>query len=142
MPLELDIDGVRWRGKADRIEVDRGIVRVVDYKTGSGIPTTSDAAVSMQLGFYVLAVRSDQFIIDHGPANEAEMWFPAKLDSKSLTVRRFDTSRLDGVVESLKSAGRGIKAEQWQAIPNPHCRSCRVRIVCPEWPEGREAFSA
>ena len=141
-PLFLDVDGVPWRGMADRIELDEGVVRIVDYKTGRRVPTTADAAVSMQLGFYVLALRADDQLARSGPVDEAEFWFPALTEAKSVTVRRFDARRLDRVVEAMKDAARGIASEEWPATPNPHCSSCRVRIVCPEWPEGREAFSA
>jgi superfamily I DNA/RNA helicase/RecB family exonuclease len=140
-PLSLDVGGVQWRGKADRVELDRGIVRVVDYKTGTTVMRTADAAVSMQLGFYVLALRADAHIAELGAVDEAELWYPAKTDAKSLTVRRFDTHQLERVVDAMGEAARGIAAEQWPATPNPYCTSCRVRNVCPEWPEGREAFS-
>ncbi len=141
-PLSLEVDGVLWRGTADRIELDGGVVRVVDYKTGTRLPTTSEAALSMQLGFYVLALRTDEHITESGPVDEAELWFPARTEAKSVTVRRLDTSRLDRVQEAMREAARGIGAEEWPATPNVHCRNCRVRMVCPEWPEGKEAFSA
>ena len=140
-PLTLEIDGLLWSGKADRIELERGVVRVVDYKTGSRVPTTVEAAVSMQLGFYVLALRADQPISQYGPIEEAELWFPARTEAKSVTVRRFDVQYLGRVEEAMREAARGIASEQWPATANPYCDGCRVRIVCPEWPEGREAFS-
>jgi RecB family exonuclease len=139
-PLTLEVDGVPWRGKADRIEVEGGAIRVVDYKTGTRVPTTADAAVSMQLGFYVLALQADEGL--PGSVDQAEFWFPARTESKTVTVRRFDAQQLDRAVQAMQAAARGIAAEQWPATPNPHCSNCRVRIVCPEWPEGKEAFSA
>ncbi|MDH3262050.1 MAG: ATP-dependent helicase [Acidimicrobiia bacterium] len=141
-PLTLDVDGVLWRGKADRVELDDGVVRVVDYKTGSRIPTLADASISMQLGFYLLALRADEHISESGRVEEAELWFPANTEARSVTVRRFDTQYLARVKEAMREAARGIAAEEWTATPNPYCDRCRVRIVCPEWPEGREAFSS
>ena len=140
-PLNLDVGGVPWRGKADRVELDDGVVRVVDYKTGSRIPTMADASVSLQLGFYLLALRANDHIAKFGPVEEAELWFPANTGAKSVTIRRFDVFNLDRVEEAMQEAARGIAAEEWPATPNPYCDRCRVRIVCPEWPEGREAFS-
>ena len=140
--LNLDVDGVVWRGKADRVELEDGVVRIVDYKTGSRIPTLADASVSIQLGFYVLALQADEDISRFGPVDEAELWFPANTGAKSVTVRRFDAQYLDRVKEAMREAARGIASEDWPATPNPYCERCRVRIVCPEWPEGREAFSA
>lgn len=139
--LSLDIGGVLWRGKADRVERAGDALRIVDYKTGATVPTTADAAVSIQLGFYLLALRSDEQFAPFGPVEEAEMWFPAKADTKSVTVRRFDAHQLERVAEAMHAVTRGIAAERWSATLNARCSGCRVRIVCPEWPEGREAFT-
>ena len=140
--IDLEVDGVQWRGKVDRIELDDGVVRVVDYKTGSRIPTLADASVSVQLGFYLLALRSNEQMARSGRIEEAELWFPANTKAKKVTVRRFDIQHLDRVEATMREAASGIAAEAWPATPNPYCDRCRVRIVCPEWPEGREAFSA
>ncbi len=140
--LSLEVGGVLWRGQADRVEHTGDLLRVVDYKTGSTVPTTANAAISIQLGFYLMALQADEQLAQFGPVEEAEMWFPAKTDAKSLTVRRFDASRLEQVAEAMEEAAKGIAAEQWPPTPNPHCPTCRVRIVCPEWPEGKEAFTA
>jgi superfamily I DNA/RNA helicase/RecB family exonuclease len=140
-PLTLNVDGMLWKGKADRVELEDGVVRVVDYKTGSRVPTMADASVSVQLGFYMLALQADEHISKSGPVEEAELWFPARTEAKSVTIRRFDAQYLDRVKEAMQEAARGIASEQWPATPNPYCDRCRVRIVCPEWPEGREAFS-
>jgi RecB family exonuclease len=139
--IDLEVDGVQWRGKVDRVELDDGVVRVVDYKTGSRIPTLADASVSVQLGFYLLALRSNEQMARSGRIEEAELWFPANTKAKKVTVRRFDIQHLDRVEATMREAASGIAAEAWPATPNPYCDRCRVRIVCPEWPEGREAFS-
>ena len=142
LPLKLEIEGVTWHGTADRIELRDGIVKVVDYKTGSTIPRTDEAASSMQLGFYVLALRTNPEVRSWGSVEEAEFWYPARTETKRLTVRRLDPHQLSRVEEAMHQAAAGISAEQWPATPNPRCSSCRVRGVCPEWPEGREAFTS
>ena len=140
--IDLEVDGVPWRGKVDRVERDGDVVRIVDYKTGSRIPTMADASVSVQLGFYLLALRSTEPFARSGRIEEAELWFPANTNAKKVTVRRFDLQYLERVEETMRQAAGGIAAEAWPATPNPYCDRCRVRIVCPEWPEGREAFSS
>ncbi len=140
-PLELEMDGVLWHGRADRNEVYRkGAVRIVDYKTSKSPAGVEEAAVSVQLAFYLLAARADPAVTAHGRPAEAEFWYPARYDRKSVATRRLDPSRLDEVREVMRAAGEGIRAEQWRAAPGPHCQSCRVRLVCPAWPEGREAY--
>ncbi len=141
-PLELEIDGVVWQGRADRIERDRkGALRIVDYKTSKSPAGKEEAAVSVQLAFYLLAARADPEITEHGRPAEAEFWYPARYDRKSVATRQLDARRLDEVRDVMRAAGEGIRAEQWPPTPGAHCHSCRVRLVCPGWPEGREAYA-
>jgi superfamily I DNA/RNA helicase/RecB family exonuclease len=140
--LALEVEGTRWRGRADRIEVRPGDpppVHVVDYKTARNAARAEEAAASLQLGFYVLAARADPSIASLGPVAGAEMWFPAA-PTRRVTVRPFDPGRLDEVRGLMAAAADGIRREQWTPTPGDHCRNCAVRRVCPEWPEGREAF--
>ncbi len=142
-PLELELDGILWQGRADRIEVDRrGRVRVVDYKTSKSPAGVEEAAVSVQLAFYLLAARADPAITAHGTPAEAEFWYPARYDRRSVATRRLDPDRAGEVLQVMRDAGKGIRAERWAASPGPHCQSCKVRLVCPAWPEGREAYSS
>jgi superfamily I DNA/RNA helicase len=142
-PLELVVDGTLWRGRADRIEVTPGAtpqVQVIDYKTSTNAPSVEEAATSVQLGFYVLAASADPVIAGLGDMGPAEFWYPA-IKTKRVTRRSFDFARMSEVKESMRAAEVGIRSENWNPVPGDYCRSCPVRLVCPEWPEGREAFS-
>ena len=135
--FELEMDGITWAGRADRIERHHpGQLRVVDYKTGSNQPTVQQAQESLQLGFYLLAAGADPELSAEGTPSEAEYWHP----TKDHPVRRFDPSNLDSVESKLRTIGAGIAAESWPATPGPQCRYCTVRLICPAWPEGREAY--
>lgn len=139
--LALEVDGVRWRGRADRIEVrgDPPAVHIVDYKTARSAIRPDEAACSLQLGFYLLAAEADPLVSRLGRVAGAEMWFPAAR-TKSVTVRPFDPDRRAEVRGHMAQAAAGILAERWDPTPGDHCRNCAVRRVCPEWPEGREAY--
>ncbi len=134
--LELDIGGTLWRGIADRIERGPDGLRIVDYKTSKSTPTKKDAAESLQLGFYMLAAAQDPEITEHGEVNQAEFWYPLKTPKPI----KFDPANVETVRERLVEIAHGISAEQWPATPNRHCGGCNVKLICPEWPEGREAF--
>ncbi len=138
-PLRLEIDGIPWRGRADRVEISNGAVRIVDYKTGATPYRGEDAAVSVQLGFYVLAAAANPEIASLGTIDAAEFWFPAA-STKGVAIRRLNIERLAEVAELMHQAASGIQAEDWTPNPGSHCRTCGVRRVCPEWPEGREAY--
>jgi superfamily I DNA/RNA helicase/RecB family exonuclease len=136
--FEVVAAGARWFGRIDRVERRGDALHVVDYKTGTSVPTISDAAVSIQLGLYLLGLREAA----DAPVLGAEFWYPADRldDGKSVSVRALDLDRLDEVGAALEAAADGIRAERWEPNPARHCDRCPVRIVCPEWPEGQEAF--
>ncbi len=140
-PLRLDVENTLWRGRADRVEISNGSVHIVDYKTGANAYPVEDAAVSVQLGFYALAAAADPEIASLGTVDAAEFWFPA-VSTKGVTTRPLCLERLPEVEELMRLAASGIRAEDWTPTPGSHCRTCGVRRVCPEWPEGREAYLA
>jgi len=139
--FHLDINGVVWVGFADRIESDSFGVKIVDYKTTRNPPSKAEVASSLQLGFYLLAAAADPDLAEFGPPESAEMWFPAK-PAKSVITRTFDMEALPNVATRLAAIAAGIQSEQWPPQPSAGCERCRVRSVCPAWPEGREAFQS
>ncbi len=137
--LEMTIGGIRWRGRVDRIERDQsGELRIVDYKTTKTPVKAADAAVSVQLGFYLHAGRRDPAILAHGSPEQAEFWYP--MSTRKQKWSAFDPARLTEVVGKMEEIGDSISAEDWRPQVGPHCENCDVRIVCPEWPEGSESF--
>ena len=68
------------------------------------------------------------------------MWFPLKDQKRSLATRGFDMANLDAVRETLETVSEHIAAENWDPTPNDRCDRCRVRELCPAWPQGKEGF--
>lgn len=138
-PFETTHAGVRWTGRIDRLERREDGLHVVDYKTGTSVPRVEDAKRSLQLGLYVLAMRATHAT----PVAGAEFWYPAAgMDrAKSITTRHLDTSLLAEVGELLEATADGIRNERWPTVTGGQCDRCPVRLVCPEWPEGQEAFA-
>ncbi|WKZ82544.1 MAG: ATP-dependent DNA helicase [Acidimicrobiia bacterium] len=134
--VELVLDGITWRGRIDRVEQRGEGLHVIDYKTGATPATKAEAGASIQLGFYTMALGPE--------VAGAEFWYPGHQpgDRKSVAVREFDLGTLDEVENAMRNAQVGILAEEWRPTPGSHCEGCAVRIVCPMWPEGREAFAS
>jgi superfamily I DNA/RNA helicase/RecB family exonuclease len=131
--------GARWTGKVDRVERRGDAAHIVDYKTGSTALTKAEAATSLQLGLYVLGLRRSEDL----PVMGAEYWYPAAgmtSDRKSIAVRHLELDSIDDVGAALEAAATGITSEDWAPSPGAHCERCPVRIVCPEWPQGQEAY--
>jgi RecB family exonuclease len=112
---------------------------VIDYKTSASPPGRADAARSVQLGFYLLAAGADADLASLGEMAAAEFWYPAK-KAKSVITRSLDLTLLDEVEDLMQQAADGIAAEDWTPATSHECERCAVRGVCPEWPEGKEAF--
>lgn len=137
--LKLEVDGRRWRGFADRIEQrSDGSLTIVDYKTGTSLPTKKVAAESIQLGFYALAASVDADMRKIGPVGGAESWHPAA--SARSWIREFDMTNIEDLRERMIAISTSLAAEDWTPKPGAACERCPVRIVCPAQPQGREAF--
>jgi len=134
--VELVVGGVTWYGVVDRLEQSDEGLRIVDYKTGKTLPNLKEAAVSVQLGFYALAVEAMT------PGQEvvsAQLWFPA-VDAMSLTVRKLDMGRLDEVEETIRQITAGVASENWEPRVSNGCNRCGIKRSCPAWPEGQGAY--
>ena len=139
-PVRIELGGTTWRGRVDRIERNPdGTLRVVDYKTGKSPPTNEEARNSLQLGFYYLASNADPAIAELGPVTGAEFWFP-HAPAKKVTVRRFGPDREAETRRRLEEIARLIVQEDWEPRPGRACDRCDVRLVCPAWAEGQEAY--
>lgn len=139
-PVELELGGTTWRGRIDRIErkPDRTL-RVVDYKTGRTPPTSEEARSSLQLGFYYLAANADPQVAQHGQVTGAEFWFPLAR-TKQVGVRRFGPDQEAETRRRLEDIARLIHQEDWEPRLGKACVRCEVRLVCPAWAEGQEAY--
>jgi RecB family exonuclease len=138
-PFRIDLRDRTWTGRADRVEGADGRLRIVDYKTSGSAKSVAEARESLQLAFYSLAANADDGL--DGTVSAAELWYPATRSAKSVTVRKLDLETLDQLEERLTGAATGILAESWDATPSDACDRCRVRQLCPAWPEGNEAFA-
>jgi superfamily I DNA/RNA helicase/CRISPR/Cas system-associated exonuclease Cas4 (RecB family) len=134
LDVEASIDGIQWIGRIDRLEeTDQGY-RVVDYKSGTRVPTYDEAAQSIQLAFYTMAVEQTR-----GEVVASEMWFP-RGSSKSVDTRNFAGHRLVEVVGRMQEITGSIGDERWEPRVSNRCTNCAFRRSCPAWPEGKGAF--
>ncbi len=139
--VDSELNGIVWKGRIDRIDrMGDGTLRVIDYKTSKTLMTIKDAKVSLQLGFYLWALSQTESEVRVGAA---EFWHPLKEGGS--WKRSFDPDRLSEVVELLDGIAQAIVSEgadplPWPAKPSGECKRCKVRTLCPAWPEGKEAF--
>jgi RecB family exonuclease len=137
--LPLTIDGTEWLGRADRIESSGWSLRIVDYKTGNAAKL-DEAAVSIQLGYYLLAAASHE-LRSRGAIDGAEFWYPKQANKHTIATRSFDVEQLDAVRSRLVGIGASIASEDFPATVGDACRTCPVATSCPARPEGVGAFA-
>jgi superfamily I DNA/RNA helicase/CRISPR/Cas system-associated exonuclease Cas4 (RecB family) len=139
--LRLEISGVDWMGRADRIEQRGSELHVVDYKTSTAAASATDAKSSIQLGFYLLAAMNDPELAELGSFTGAEFWYPRKDPLKhSIVTRSFSMASIDEVRDVLEEITTSIGDEEFPPVVGTHCDTCDVALVCPARDEGREAF--
>lgn len=114
-------------GSIDRVDVDdEGDLHVVDYKTNRRVRSRDDVARSLQLSLYALAC---QHLYGALPATVALDFVVAGM-TVTVGVDDLDLDRARQVVLDTAAA---IRAERFEATPNPLCDWCDHRGVCPAW---------
>lgn len=139
-PVETELGGIPWRGRIDRVERHPdGTVRVIDYKTGKAPPPAQGLSRSLQLGFYWLAADDDREVRHHGPVRGAQFWY-ALAGSPKRRVTSLDPAHLDEIRSRLVRIAQLVTNERWTPSAGDACRRCEVKLACPVWPEGQEAY--
>ncbi|MEN8113251.1 MAG: ATP-dependent DNA helicase [Actinomycetota bacterium] len=142
LSFEVTRGPVTWVGRADRVEERDGSAAIVDYKTGTRLPSLDEAATSIQLGFYTLAANEDPTVTKSGAVTAAEMWFPMHPQKHKIATRSFDLANLEDIEGRMEDVAAGITAEDWTPTPGTHCDRCSLRSICPAMPEGTEAYAS
>ncbi|WP_131823543.1 PD-(D/E)XK nuclease family protein, partial [Mycobacterium talmoniae] len=136
--VEVDIDGVvdgvRLRGRVDRVERDAaGRLVIVDIKTGKTPVTKDDAQRHAQLAMYQLAV--DAGLVPHGDEpGGARLVYLGKPGAAGATEREQDPltpQTRDEWRSRVASAAAATAGPAFVARVNDGCRHCPVRSSCP-----------
>lgn len=156
VPVAVTVtEGVRIRGRMDRLEVDGGGDHyVIDLKTGRTATTQARAQEHRQLNAYQLAlsrgVLHDGRVIDSQPGEETltvgggVLVYPGTV-TKGITTRE-QAARTPEELEEFAALLPPLAAElagpTLTARINETCDTCPVRNICPVQPEGKATTSA
>ena len=120
----MQIDGVRMRGRMDRVDrLDAGRVRVIDFKTGSPFDQEK-ADRSLQLSIYAIAAR------ETFDAGLFELAIYNLEDNTEVTTGRGEEALVETRAK-IAQVAEGIAAGYFEPNPGFHCRSCGYRDLCP-----------
>ncbi len=126
-----------WVRRQDRAEAGWHIAHrgLQDLEKPS---SAAEAATSIQLAFYLVAAQADAEIAKIGNPTEAEFWHPLSKSKKKFLA--LDPSKTEEIIDSMKEIAVGIQSEDWTPKLGAGCSRCTIKLVCPLWPEGREAY--
>ncbi|SED70452.1 RecB family exonuclease [Ruania alba] len=135
--FEVDADGIRLRGRVDRVEHTSTGVRIVDLKTGKSAVSKADAERHAQLGSYQVAVERGAFGAS-ASGGAALVYLGAA--TKAVTQREQRPLAEDAdpawAETMLRDGAASMAAAEFEARPNPRCRICPVQNSCPAQPAG------
>jgi DNA helicase-2/ATP-dependent DNA helicase PcrA len=127
-PFELELAGVRVRGRMDRLDLDERGAVIVDYKSSDvRLQRKADekARDSLQLQVYALAYQNQAGELPR----EMQLHF---LETGLVGRTTPDRKRLERAQEQVAGAVAGISAGAFPPRPNPvACGYCPFRQLCP-----------
>jgi len=138
-PFSVEIGRARLAGQADRLEVEDGVARIVDLKTGGPI-SQADADAHGQLAMYQLAADLGGFA-GVSRASGASLVFVGG-DAKGAAVRPQAHVDAEVAVERLARVVDAMAAPDFEAVIQATCTYCPVKRSCPLQPEGARVGEA
>ena len=155
-PFEMEVGGLRVRGRIDAIFESGGSLEIVDYKTGTQVMSANEAASDLQLGVYGLAFDLSDDLRQYGSPTAATYLYVRGITPKSWTkgmrsratgpderarvrekIERYEAAirRWELPAKSGAAARRDAEdADDQRALTNRGiCRACEFRRICPDF---------
>ncbi|NAZ77773.1 ATP-dependent helicase, partial [Kineococcus sp. T13] len=139
-PFEVLVDGVRVRGRVDRLEADAdGRPLVVDLKTGRTQPTRAEVQRHPQLGVYQLAVAAGAFgaAAEGGGALLVQLGGTQRAAPQQQQRPLAEDEDPRWAAQLLQRVAAGMAAGRFEAVVGPQCGTCPVLSSCPAHEAGR-----
>ncbi|MGH2733661.1 MAG: ATP-dependent helicase [Actinomycetota bacterium] len=137
--FEIPHAGAILRGRIDRIDKIGPNIVLADYKTARYAPGLGKAPQSLQLAIYHLAAREDSELRELGKPVSARLVYPGDTWADGRPKQATQSpEEADKVLKRLPMLVEGVMAERFAPSPEADCLWCRMKPLCPLWPEGRE----
>jgi len=120
----LDIDGIKLRGKIDRIDkLPDGKLEIIDYKTGT-TKTQKEVDNDVQMTIYTMAATEALKI----KPDMLSLYF---LESGDKLSTNRTQKQVDAQKEIIKEVVEGIRKGNFEPKPGHECRWCDYKSICP-----------
>ncbi|HVL80399.1 MAG TPA: ATP-dependent DNA helicase [Actinomycetota bacterium] len=141
---DLDMDGHTIRGRIDRVSKDRAGLVLSDYKTSRSALEWDRAKASLQLAIYYMAAKRYPDLAQHGEPAVMQLIYPGiehtdRRDGSVGCMKRYQKpDEAEDALARLRTILDDAAAERFSPAPDADCQWCRMKPLCPRWPEGRE----
>jgi len=148
--FEIPFAGAVLRGRIDRVDrIERpgtseqpgvgGVLKLTDYKTAKWAPSYSKAEKSLQLAIYHYAALHDPELVRLGTPAVARLVYPgAVTKAGKYQVLNQSPEQAAEVLEGLPQILSRVRSEDFRPSPHADCFFCKMKPLCPLWPDGRE----
>jgi RecB family exonuclease len=133
--------GAVLRGRIDRMDLkNKGkAVILTDYKTAKWAPSYVEAQSSLQLAIYHLAAKMDENLKDLGEPQLARLVYPGAYSRDgSHQVLTQNAEQAEKVIAKLPDIVAAVRTEDFRPNPGADCHFCKMRPLCPLYPDGQE----
>ncbi|HYN99667.1 MAG TPA: ATP-dependent DNA helicase [Actinomycetota bacterium] len=133
--------GAVLRGRIDRMDrKNKGTaVTLTDYKTAKWAPSYKEAQSSLQLAIYHLAVKEDPKLKEFGEPLLARLVYPGSYGRDgSHQVLTQNAEEAEKVIAKLPDIISAVRTEDFRPNPGADCHFCKMRPLCPLYPDGQE----
>jgi RecB family exonuclease len=146
--FRLETESAVVAGRVDRIEcLADGKYRIVDFKTGSTVPSPADAENNEQLRIYQLALNSAAFpaLPNHAQSEGGQLLYLGKGTKDELPSVRVSSTltpqRTEETQKLLVETANVMAAAEFAAKSNTLCLSCTLKFACPLQAAGKQVIS-
>lgn len=137
--FEFPYEGAILRGRIDRIDTKGKALILTDYKTARWAPSKPEAEKSLQLAIYFLAAQQDEKLREIGEPQVARLVFPGSTWADGAPkVLKQNPDQAEMVLAKLPALIGKVIEERFSPSVEADCHFCRMKPLCPLWPEGRE----
>lgn len=121
---------IKLGGRIDRIDkVDKNRIEILDYKTGSNIPSEKELRDNMQLTFYALAATHVQDKLLNKKPDEVLLSLYYLEEGRKLTTTR-TKEQLEEAKEKIVQIAETIARSTFLCSGSALCRECEYKMLC------------
>lgn len=130
LPFDFYLDKLRIGGRIDRVDqLDSSTIEIIDYKTGTNIPTDKDLASNLQLTTYALAASMMKDALFNKKPEEVKLSLLYLEEGKKLTTTR-TAEQLEEAKKFLIEKSKEIEQSDFVCKGGIFCRNCEFKMLC------------